>query len=191
MSVPVWIYTSQPPSLLLPLPPSGAQGPMGAPAEDLSIVNWTTERIREATQRRFQKRPCWYQVEVAKAVHAGKDVLGCAPTGAGKTLSFWIPLVMAIEDGEDKVLFVISPLNVLAKQNVSTLTSVGIPAIAVTAENAHPGTFVMDLILSRINSIFSLLLRSVILFLFIGTPHPHACLASICQDYSCMCFTYS
>jgi hypothetical protein len=40
---------------------------------------------------------------------------------------------------------------------------------------------VMDLILSRINSIFSLLLRSVILFLFIGTPHPHACLASICQ----------
>jgi hypothetical protein len=32
-------------------------------------------------------------------LYAGKDVIGCAPTGTGKTLSFWIPLLMALEEG--------------------------------------------------------------------------------------------
>jgi superfamily II DNA helicase RecQ len=74
-------------------------------------------------------------------VYAGKDVLGCAPTGAGKTLSFWIPLLMAIEDGEEKLMFVISPLNVLAKQNVQVLLDVNISAIALSSENADTENF--------------------------------------------------
>jgi superfamily II DNA helicase RecQ len=88
-------------------------------------------------------------VAAAKALHSGNDVLGCAPTGAGKTLSFWIPLVMTIEDGEDKLLFVVSPLNVLAKQNVDILLNAGISAIAVTAENANIRTFRVSVIKSE------------------------------------------
>lgn len=80
-------------------------------------------------------------MEVAKAFFAGNDVIGCAPTGAGKTLSFWIPLLMAQEEGKKKILFVVSPLNVLAKQNVDVVSNLGIPAIAVSAENATPATF--------------------------------------------------
>lgn len=96
----------------------------------------------DLVQRRFNKRPCWYQVEAAKAFYAGRDVIGCASTGAGKTLSFWIPLLMAQEDNHTrKILFVISPLNVLAKQNVDSLVEVGISAIAVVAENATASTF--------------------------------------------------
>jgi len=30
----------------------------------------------------------------ALALYEGKDVVGCAPTGAGKTMSFWITLLM-------------------------------------------------------------------------------------------------
>ena len=33
------------------------------------------------------------------ALYAGRDVVACTPTGARKTFSFWIPLLMAIEDG--------------------------------------------------------------------------------------------
>ncbi|XP_006463784.1 hypothetical protein AGABI2DRAFT_152855 [Agaricus bisporus var. bisporus H97] len=102
---------------------------------------WTTTHIVNLVQRRLQKRPCWYQIEAAKAFYAGRDVIGCAPTGAGKTLSFWMPLLMAQEDGLKKILFVVSPLNVLAKQNVDTLVEAGISAIAIAAENATSATF--------------------------------------------------
>ena|ERR1700678_3918817 len=62
---------------------------------------WTVQEIQNLVQGKFGKRPCWYQVKTALALYAGKDVIGCAPTGAGKTLSFWIPLLMAQEDGRD------------------------------------------------------------------------------------------
>ena len=60
--------------------------------------NWTIKRIRDITKAKFGKQPCWYQVKTALAIYEGKDVVGCAPIGAGKTLSFWIPLLMAQED---------------------------------------------------------------------------------------------
>jgi superfamily II DNA helicase RecQ len=109
---------------------------------DPEADEWTLDRICSLVQDKFGKRPCWYQVEVARAIYHGKDVLGCVPTGAGKTLSFWIALLMAIADGVKKpLLFVISPLNVLAKQNVAVLQEAGISAIAVSAENAMARTF--------------------------------------------------
>jgi superfamily II DNA helicase RecQ len=115
--------------------------PAASPQPPSQPSAWTNERIIDLVQRWLQKRPCWYQIEVAKAFFAGHDVIGCAPTGAGKTLSFWIPLLMAQEEGMKKILFVVSPLNVLAKQNVDILTDAGISAVAVAAENATPATF--------------------------------------------------
>jgi len=53
---------------------------------------WTVQEIRNLVQIKFRKRPRWYQVKVAVLLYAGKDVIGCEPMGAGKTLSFWIPL---------------------------------------------------------------------------------------------------
>src|SRR6266498_4269436 len=49
---------------------------------------WTIQKIRDLIQARFGKRACWYQVQTALALYEGKDVVGCAPTGAGKTMSF-------------------------------------------------------------------------------------------------------
>jgi superfamily II DNA/RNA helicase len=59
---------------------------------------WSVEDIRSLVQRKFEKHPHWMQVKIALTLYAGKDVIGCAATGAGKTLSFWIPLLMALED---------------------------------------------------------------------------------------------
>jgi len=49
---------------------------------------WTVKEVPNLVQEKFGKCPCWYQVKTALALYAGKDVIGCAPTGAGKTLSF-------------------------------------------------------------------------------------------------------
>jgi ATP-dependent helicase YprA (DUF1998 family) len=60
--------------------------------------------VRDLVQNRFSKRPCHFQIKVAQALYAGKDVVACAPTGAGKRLTFWIPIlrvIMALEEGED------------------------------------------------------------------------------------------
>jgi superfamily II DNA helicase RecQ len=61
--------------------------------------------------------------------------------GDGKTLSFWIPLLMAIEDGEEKLMFVISLLNILEKQNVQVLLGLNISAIALSSENTDTENF--------------------------------------------------
>jgi len=103
--------------------------------------SWTIKRIRDTTEAKFGKRPCWYQVKTALAIYEGQDVVGCAPTGAGKTLSFWIPLLMAQEDGKDKMSFMVTPLNLLGKQNVKALEEASLPAVAVSKETANQKTF--------------------------------------------------
>src|SRR6266498_3867334 len=102
---------------------------------------WTIQKIRDLIQARFGKRACWYQVQTALALYEGKDVVGCAPTGAGKTMSFWIPLLMALEDGHDRMTVVVTPLNLLGKQNVKVLEEGGLTAIAVSKDNASRDTF--------------------------------------------------
>src|SRR6266540_4562199 len=71
---------------------------------------WSIQKVRDLVQAKFGKRPCWYQVKTALALYAGKDVIGCAPTGAGKTLSFWIPLLMALKEGRDAITIVVTRL---------------------------------------------------------------------------------
>jgi superfamily II DNA/RNA helicase len=49
---------------------------------------WTIKTIRGVRQVKFGKRPCWYyQVQTVLAIYEEKDIVGCAPTGAGK---FWM-----------------------------------------------------------------------------------------------------
>ena len=101
----------------------------------------TAKYIRELVDAKFGKRACWFQIqpEIALNLHAGKDMVRCAPTGAGKTLSFWIPLLIALAEGKDKLMLVVTPLN--GKQNESILREAGLLAVAVSAENANEETF--------------------------------------------------
>jgi len=81
------------------------------------------------------------QVKIALMLYAGKDVIRYAATGTGKTLSFWIPLLMALEDEMDKMTIVVTPLNLLGKQNVEMLKNAGLSAVAISSNNANPETF--------------------------------------------------
>lgn len=87
-----------------------------------------------------------------------KDVVGISATGSGKTLSFWIPLLMALEEGHDKMTIVVTSLSLLGKQNVASLQQAGISAVAVSAHNASPEIFTVrltDILIEEYNSSFS------------------------------------
>ena len=90
---------------------------------------WSTTSIRELVQDKFGKRPCYFQIQVAQALYAGKDVVACAPTGAGKTLTFWIPILMTLKEGVDKMSIVVMPLNLLGKQNKEVISSTALDQI--------------------------------------------------------------
>ena len=104
---------------------------------------WTVKEICDLVTAKLSKCPCWLQIKIMLALHAKKDVVAVAATGAaaGKTLSCWIALLMALEEGEDKMIFVVTPLNLLGKQNVKALDKARLSAIAVSSENANTATF--------------------------------------------------
>ncbi|KXN91906.1 ATP-dependent DNA helicase Q-like 4A [Leucoagaricus sp. SymC.cos] len=99
------------------------------------VSHWTDEAIREVVYARFNLRPCIFQTKVARGIYSGKNVIACAPTGFGKTLSFWIPMLMAkAERQKRQKIILVSPLNLLAQQNVECLEQAGFRAILLTGE---------------------------------------------------------
>jgi superfamily II DNA helicase RecQ len=101
-----------------------------------SKIDWTNDTLREVVFKTFGKRPCKLQMDIARAVHSRKDVLAIAPTGAGKSLTMYMPFLMACEEGAtDSLVIIASPLNNLAAQVVSDIENVLIPGVCALAFN--------------------------------------------------------
>ncbi|KAI0630945.1 hypothetical protein C8Q77DRAFT_1062562 [Trametes polyzona] len=93
----------------------------------MSGSQWLIRCICKMVQERFNKRACSFQIKIAQALHERcNNAVAVAATGAGKTLSFWISLLMALENGEDRCIIVITPLNILGKQNFDLLADTGL-----------------------------------------------------------------
>ena len=92
--------------------------------------------IRWQTQEILSYRPCLWQIHVVEAIlKHDKDIISIAATGSGKTLTFWMPFLFK----KDGIQIVITPLNILGKQNVKSLVKMGIQGITVTVENVTIG----------------------------------------------------
>jgi ATP-dependent DNA helicase RecQ len=63
------------------------------------------------------------QREVVEAQLAGRDVLAVAPTGSGKSISYWVPAIIG-----GGLTLVVSPLIALMKDQVDRLRSLGVGA---------------------------------------------------------------
>lgn len=94
--------------------------------------------VRQKVLEVFKKRPCLWQYRVPEAIWQGKHALLSVGTGQGKTLAFQIPALFA---AAGQVQIIITPLNVLATQNVEQLGAIGIPAISINAETATKQNF--------------------------------------------------
>jgi len=68
------------------------------------------------------------QSDVVAAMLAGRDVLSVAPTGSGKSISYWVPAVL---DGG--LTLVVSPLIALMKDQVDRLTDRGVAATFINS----------------------------------------------------------
>jgi ATP-dependent DNA helicase RecQ len=68
------------------------------------------------------------QADVVEAQVAGRDVLSVAPTGSGKSVSYWIPALLG-----PGVTLVVSPLIALMKDQVDRLRSLGVEAAFVNS----------------------------------------------------------
>jgi len=73
------------------------------------------------------------QAEVVAAMLAGRDVLSVAPTGSGKSISYWVP---AVVDGG--LTMVVSPLIALMKDQVDRLLERGVAATFINSSVERP-----------------------------------------------------
>src|ERR1700738_5638162 len=68
------------------------------------------------------------QSDVVAAMLAGRDLLSVAPTGSGKSISYWVPAVV-----EGGLTMVVSPLIALMKDQVDRLTDCGVAATFINS----------------------------------------------------------
>ena len=68
------------------------------------------------------------QADVVSAMLVGRDVLSVAPTGSGKSISYWVPAVV-----EGGLTLVVSPLIALMKDQVDRLTERGVQATFINS----------------------------------------------------------
>ena len=73
------------------------------------------------------------QAAVVEAMLARRDVLSVAPTGSGKSISYWVPAVV-----EGGLTMVVSPLIALMKDQVDRLTGHGVAATFINSSVERP-----------------------------------------------------
>ncbi|TDL14194.1 P-loop containing nucleoside triphosphate hydrolase protein [Rickenella mellea] len=97
----------------------------------------TFAEISAKTFQVFRKRPCLLQIKLCSAFLRGsKNIICSAATGFGKTLTFFMPLLF-----DPRIIIIITPLNVLGRQNVEQLKAAGIKAISLSGATATPEVF--------------------------------------------------
>ena len=103
-----------------------------------------SEPILRAVRTMSFAEPTPVQEQAIPAALQGRDILGTAQTGTGKTAAFGLPLLMQIDvDEKNTQALVLCPTRELCVQVAKDLTSFGkyMPGLSVTAvieSPAHP-----------------------------------------------------
>jgi Rad3-related DNA helicase len=105
------------------------------PSPTLPITTPLREQLKEATEKATGYVPYDWQVDIAEALCTRRDALCVAGTGSGKTLAF----VMACLIDPQALVWIISPLNYIQKQQEKTFKAWGIKACSVNATTSYPG----------------------------------------------------
>src|SRR5687767_13227830 len=72
--------------------------------------------ILRALETMNYSTPTAIQTQAVPAGLSGRDVVGCAQTGTGKTAAFAIPLITALSNAPGKTALVLAPTRELAAQ---------------------------------------------------------------------------
>src|SRR5882724_13652512 len=102
----------------------------------------TLSAIEDKCKDIFNKTPCQFQSLLCPWQLQNKNIISISPTGSGKTLTFWLPLLFS----ETSIIIIITALNILGHQFVAQLEEAGFAAVAVTASNDNDQIFNVSLI---------------------------------------------
>ncbi|KZT39579.1 P-loop containing nucleoside triphosphate hydrolase protein, partial [Sistotremastrum suecicum HHB10207 ss-3] len=139
-----------PPNSAIPPPQSQTTTP-NEPAEDTTekTLDETStaeedpirKRLKDETLRRTNKEitPRGWQLDVAMALIEGKDAVVVAGTGEGKTLAFTLPLFNRTQYQKNRIMLVISPLNMLEADQRESFKKLGLKAVVINHETYHDG----------------------------------------------------
>src|SRR2546423_14730842 len=97
----------------------------GIPSDSAEVIEQAERTLRDVF-RLEAFRPG--QAAVGEAMLGGRDVLSVAPTGSGKSISYWVPAVV-----EGGLTMVVSPLIALMKDQVDRLTDCGVAATFINS----------------------------------------------------------
>lgn len=115
--------------------------------------------IWNKTEQVFGIRPCLWQIQVVQAILKGdRDVVLISSTGMGKTLTFWVPLLFR---PCRSIQIIVTPLNILGKQNVATLNKAGFKAIFISADTATTKNFQMHILFYNWHPMVTFLLKAI------------------------------
>ena len=70
------------------------------------------KEVQSQVEAVFGFRPCLWQIRVVHAILNGNNVINIAPTGSGKSMTYWMPLLY-IKHG---ISVVVTPLKLLGGQ---------------------------------------------------------------------------
>ncbi|KAG2124813.1 P-loop containing nucleoside triphosphate hydrolase protein [Suillus clintonianus] len=93
--------------------------------------------MKQTVQEKFGLSPCTWQLQAAQYQLNSKDVITISPTGSGKTLTFWIPLLF----NAGGIIIIVTPLNILGEKNQKEAEALGFPAINLCKETASDQAF--------------------------------------------------
>src|SRR6267154_3416503 len=93
--------------------------------------------MKQIIQEKFGLLPCTWQLQSARYQLDNKDIVTILPTGSGKTLTFWIPLLF----NPGRIIIIVTPLNILGEKNQKEAEAYGFPAINLCKETATDQVF--------------------------------------------------
>ncbi|KAG2351891.1 hypothetical protein BDR07DRAFT_1197197, partial [Suillus spraguei] len=68
---------------------------------------------------------CTWQLQAAQYQLQSKDIVTISPTGSGKTLTFWIPLLF----NAGGIIIIVTLLSILGEKKQKEAEALGFPAI--------------------------------------------------------------
>ena len=103
----------------------------------------SNEEVQSQVEAVFGFHACLWQIRIVRAILNGDDVITIAPTGSGKSMTYWMPLLY-IKHG---ISVVVTPLKLLGGQFADMLQDNGINAVSMTASNATNELFEVIILL--------------------------------------------
>ena len=106
----------------------------------MNVFKTLPEFLQTALKRMLIDEPTPIQARALPPALAGKDVLGTAQTGTGKTLAFLLPLIVRLTQNTAENALVLSPTRELAEQiltELEKLTDALPAALIIGGDNIH------------------------------------------------------